>query len=373
MITYGIKTQRGFTLIELMIGLALGLIASLAIFSTISNFETQRRATGSGADMQQSGLFSLYSIEQDVRLAGFGLIDASTKSLPCTRLQPNNLDIAPVTITDGGTGTDTIALHRLDSNIGGMVTGSQAAMLTSALPATDINTINVDTPIAINPNDYLLVPGLNAGTSYDCLLFHVPAAGLQTSQYPPLAPIPATGPTASIIDLGNSAPAFIEQSYSISAAFDLVQSSSQLDSSNTASPVWGAATANPLASNIVNLQAQYGVADPGNPSGGLCWTDATGTSACPVTVTATTAVTPGADWSAPPALDIKRIQAIRVAVVARSAETVSSCTATTAPVSYATLMAKSPVGVDNWGWGGCYRYKIYQTIIPIRNVIWGNL
>lgn len=361
MITYGIKTQRGFTLIELMIGLALGLIASLAIFSTISTFETQRRATGSGADMQQSGLFTLYSIEQDIRLAGFGLIDASVKpgSLPCTRLQPNNLDIAPVTITDGGTSSDTITMHRLDSNIGGMVTGNQAAMLTSALSANPtLGSITVDTTNALHTNDYLLVPGPTS-TSKDCSL-------IKATSLPTVNSVLVS--QASIIDLGNSAPAFIEQSYSVSAAFDLVQSSSQLDSTNPASPVWGTATANPLASNIVDLRAQYGVSDPANPAAGLCWTDATGTSACPATNP-----TPGADWSAPPAIDIKRIQAIRVAAVARSAETVSSCTATTAPVSYATLMAKNPVGVDNWGWGGCYRYKIYQTVIPIRNVIWGNL
>jgi type IV pilus assembly protein PilW len=365
MITFKIKNQHGFTLIELMIGLVLGLIASLAIFSTISTFESQRRATGSGADMQQSGLFSLYSIEQDVRLAGFGLINASTKpgSLPCTRLQPNNLDIAPVTLTDGGTGSDTIAMHRLDSNIGGMVTGGQAAMiLTSPLPVTPtLLNISVDTTQAIHPNDYLLVPGQNLLTSYDC--FQIKATSL-----PVVAPAPQPASMGSIINLGNVAPAFFELSYSVNASFDLVQSSSQLDSTNPASPVWGSATANPLASNIVNLQAQYGVSDPANPGAGLCWTDATGTTACPATTP-----TPGADWSAPPAIDIKRIQAIRVAVVARNAEKASSCTATTAPVSYATLAAKSPVGIDNWGWGGCYRYKVYQTIIPIRNVIWGNL
>jgi prepilin-type N-terminal cleavage/methylation domain-containing protein len=56
-----LNEQGGFTLIELLVGLALGLIASLAIFSTVSTFETQRRTTGGGADMQQNGLLALYA------------------------------------------------------------------------------------------------------------------------------------------------------------------------------------------------------------------------------------------------------------------------------------------------------------------------
>lgn len=356
MLTFKINSQRGFTLIELMIGLALGLIASLAIFSTISTFESQRRATGSGADMQQNGLFALYTIEQDIRLAGFGLIDASTHTLPCTQI--NGLDVAPVTLTDG-TGSDTIAIHRLDSVTGGMVTGSQAAMLTSALSASPtLASIVVDTVKAIHANDYLLVPGLNAGASYDCSL-------IQATSLPAVAPAPQPAPTASLIDLGSVAPAFSELSYAVNAAYDLVQSNAQF---NSASLSWGAATANPVANNIVNVQAQYGVSDPGNPSAGLCWTDAAGKTTCPATNP-----TPGADWSAPPAIDIKRIQAIRVAIVARNAQIAPGCTDTTAPVSYATLVAKNPVGIANWGWSGCYRYKVYQTIIPIRNVIWGGL
>ena len=72
------RKQRGFTLIELMVGMALGLLASLAIFTAVTSFETQRRVTAAGADMQQNGLLALYFLEQDLRMAGFGLIDAST-------------------------------------------------------------------------------------------------------------------------------------------------------------------------------------------------------------------------------------------------------------------------------------------------------
>lgn len=377
MINFEIKTQRGFTLIELMIGLALGLIASLAIFTTILSFETQRKTTASGADMQQNGLMALYQIEQDARQAGFGLID--TTSIPhkihCTQLQPNNLSIAPVTLTDGGTGPDTITIHRLDSTMGGLVTGSQASMLLSPISASPslANTI-VDTIKAIHLNDYLLIPGLNAGVNYDCYL-------ILATTLPAVAPQPQPAANASLIDLGPGSPAFSQLTYSINNAnfnqYDLMQSSSVL---NANSMSWGTPTENAIANNIVNIQAQYGVADPGSPSSPLCWTDATGSSACPVTVTGTTSLTGGADWSNPPAADIKRIQAIRVAIVARSAQKVGasgSCNTTTAaPISWVdSTGASTPPVIDltaipDWG---CYRYKVYQTIIPIRNVIWGNL
>ena len=151
--------QRGFTLIELMVGMVLGLLASLAIFTAVSSFETQRRVTAAGADMQQNGLLALYFLEQDLRMAGFGLIDASTNpgSLPCVKL--NNVSTAPVSIVDGGAGSDTITSHRLDSATGGIVTGGGAAKLTSSLASiSSISSIKVDTQAAIHLNDYLLIP-----------------------------------------------------------------------------------------------------------------------------------------------------------------------------------------------------------------------
>lgn len=340
--------EGGFTLIELLVGLALGLIASLAIFSTVSTFETQRRTTGGGADMQQNGLLALYSIEQDIRMAGYGLVDASTTpgTLPCVKI--NNVDVAPVKITDGGTGSDSLTTHRLDSDIGGIVTGGGTAMLTAALSDTPtLSSIRVDTSKAIKQNDYLLIPKANYSVSKSCAL-------LQATSLPAIDA--ATAPTASIINLGQSAPAFPDLRYQIDAGLNLNHSVNSGTNWNT------------VATDIVNMQMQYGVADAGSLPVS-CWTDATG-NACS-----------GSDWAAPSAAEIARIKAIRVAIVARSAQKAACTTTTVAPVSWvkpnttpassnAPLISLSTTVGQEWQ---CYRYKVYQTIIPIRNVIWGNL
>lgn len=363
--------QRGFTLIELMVGLVLGLLASLAVFTAVSSFETQRRITAAGADMQQNGLLALYFLEQDIRMAGFGLIDASTKPgrLPCVRLGAAGgqfRSIAPVSIVDGGAGSDSITTHLLDAANGGIanggiVTGGGAAKLTSPLPASVPFT--VDTNRAIQANDYLLIPDNHA-----CTLLRATVVPTSTAPAVPVTQDSAPTPQdVSIINLGSlataptSATLAPDLTYSIDANFNLVNSLN------------GA-----VASNIVNMQVEYGVANAGTQSV-TCWTDASNNNACGGTDWRTSL--PGVLPATPSAADIKRIKAIRVAIIARSSQKAAdnTCVATAAPSSWAAIADTANAnfapqsGIANWGWGGCYRYKIYQTIIPIRNVIWGNL
>lgn len=368
------KNQHGVTLIELMIGLALGLIASLAIFTTISSFEAQRRTTGSGVDMQQNGLLALYSIENDIRMAGFGLIDASTSpgSMPCAKVNSylNSASgvytSAPVTLTNGSTGTDIITINQLNSDTGGIVTGGNAATLTA--PFSAVGTMSLDTNAAINPNDFILL----SQSGLDCTLLKVssvatsPTGGIvvqsagnalsNSTSTPPTLPTYAA--SAVVVDLGpanpssattfgsttpTATPTFTTTKYQIDANLNLIRSEN------------GGTSWSTVSSNIVTVAAQYGVGAVGSQSVS-CWTDATG-SACSST-----------DWSNPSLADIKRIKAIRVGILARSAQK-TTCNQTTPAWYGGSLDVSSIVGAD-WN---CYRYKIYQTIIPIRNVIWGNL
>lgn len=372
-----IHSQNGFTLVELMIGLTLGLIASLAIFSTVSGFETQRRTTASGVDMQQNGLLALYSIEQDIRMAGFGLIDSSSKSMPCARINDyTNAKVfssAPILISNGATGTDIITINRLNSDTGGVVTGGMAATL--AAPFSAVGLMSVDTNAAINANDFILVsqPGL------DCTLLKVTAVPLPAVSttsitvaragnavvntaltiptfptYPVSAVLINLGPASSVAAVAAAAttfgsinptatPTFATTKYQINADLDLVRSE---DSGTTWSTV---------ASNIVTVAGQYGIANTGSQVV-TCWTDATG-NACA-----------GTDWSNPSTADVKRIKAVRVGIVARSAQK-TTCNNTMPGWFGGAIDVSAIVGTD-WA---CYRYKIYQTVIPVRNVIWGKL
>lgn len=378
--------HAGFTLIELMVGLTLGLIASLAIFSTVSSFEAQRRTTGSGADMQQNGLLALYSIEQDIRMAGYGLIDTTTTpgNLPCAKINAYNpasvFNASPVIIVNGSTGNDIIAINRLSSDTGGIVTGGMAAHLSA--PFSSAGSMSLDTNVAINANDFVVVaqPGL------DCTLLKVNSvsssltggitvqsagnAGADASQTPGAFPsYAAAGSAASavLINLGPNGvvsssnfgasgnPTFATTKYRIQAN----ATSSSYDLQRTTDN-W--ATNSVVASNIVNVSAQYGINDA--PTSGTAptpqnvthWIDATGNSYG------------GTDWATLSSVaDVKRIKAIRVAIVARSANKEACTTTTAAPIWFAGSIDLS--GMSDWQ---CYRYKVYQTIIPIRNVIWGN-
>lgn len=381
--------QRGFTLVELMVGLALGLIASLAIFSTVSSFEEQRRTTGSGVDMQQNGLLALYSIEQDIRMAGFGLIDTSSTpgNLPCARINAYNpgsvFNGAPVIIVNGSTGNDIIAINRLNSDTGGIVTGGHAASITTPLSGGSVpSSIALDTNVAINPNDFILV----SQPATDCALLKVNSvsssltggitvssagnAGADATQSPASFPNYGAAASAVVINLGPartvSATTFGSTDATLTPTFATTKYKIQINSSSNSYDLarttdnWQHSSV--VASNIVNVAAQYGIADAPPGGGALApenvthWIDASGSAYG------------GTDWSTMASVaDVKRVKAIRVAIVARSAQKTSCDTTTSAPGWFGGTIDLS--GMADWQ---CYRYKIYQTIIPIRNVIWGN-
>jgi type IV pilus assembly protein PilW len=391
-----IAKVQGFTLIELMIGLALGLMATLAIFATVSSFESQRRTTASGVDMQQNGLLALYSMEQDIRMAGYGLIGPKSLSLPCGKINaygiPSVFSAAPVMISNGSTGNDILAINRLNSDTGGIVTGSETATLTAPFAAT--GSMGLNTNLAINANDFLLVsqPGL------DCTLLKVstvPAsltggvvvqsagnAGADTTQTPAAFPNYAMAASAVVVNLGpnnSSVPANSTifgstTDATINPRFSTIKYRIQANANNSAYDLqrttdnWTSSSI--VASNIVNVSAQYGISDASNaavsptPQNITHWIDATGNSYG------------GSNWATLSSVaDIKRIKAIRVAIVARSADKVNkrdasgNCTTTTTSPIWFDNPAIDLSGMTDWQ---CYRYKVYQTVIPIRNVIWGN-
>ena len=367
------KRQKGFSLVEVLVGLVIGLLAMLAIFQTLAFFESQRRTTGEGADMQQNGLAALYALEQDIRLGGYGLIDNG--SMPCFAINAYNpgsvFHSIPIQIVDGGTGSDQLITARLDSDTGGVATGGGRAQIESASQTS----ITVDTGRGLKANDYILI---SEPTKFACSLLQVAssyayvgtdpttvalvsvanAAGTAGSATFPAYDGNSASPFAVVVDIGQSAP-FVTSTFSVS-------SGSLVENDN------GAASSTPLVANIVNIQAQYGVAAAGSESIS-CWTNATGS---------TCGNPSSGDWASPNYSDFERIKAIRIAVVAKSdlkekPTSGTTCNATTtAPSAWPSVSGQTaPPSIDlssDTDWK-CYRYKVYSTIVPLRNVIWGNL
>ncbi|TXC66591.1 hypothetical protein FSC37_14445 [Piscinibacter aquaticus] len=77
-----IRHARGVTLVELMVGPAIGLLTVLVIAQTLFFSESQKRTTTSGADAQMNGALALYTLQRDIQMAGYGFA-SSPELLGC--------------------------------------------------------------------------------------------------------------------------------------------------------------------------------------------------------------------------------------------------------------------------------------------------
>lgn len=79
------RRQRGFNLIELMIGLAISLMGLAAVSGVMMTFSKKRTAITQSMATQDNGVMALYRLERDISQAGYGLA-------PCSPAQPWSMD-----------------------------------------------------------------------------------------------------------------------------------------------------------------------------------------------------------------------------------------------------------------------------------------
>ena len=119
----------------------------------------------------------------------------------------------------------------------------------------------------------------------------------------------------------------------------------------------------PLMPDIVNLQAQYGFdARLGNPPDKQ------------VTIWQDSMIDADKNGIAGDSGDIARMVAVRIAVVARSGQqekfnSEGGCDTTTVAPTWANGSIDVSM-IPNWQ---CYRYKTFETIVPLRNMIWRQI
>lgn len=67
------RRQGGVSLIELMVGLVVGLVCVLVIVQLQTLWDARKRSVGAGNDAQISGTLGAFALDRDLRLAGFGI------------------------------------------------------------------------------------------------------------------------------------------------------------------------------------------------------------------------------------------------------------------------------------------------------------
>lgn len=336
--------QAGFTLVEIMVGLAIGMLATLVIMQVLSVFEAQKRVTTGTADAQTNGSIALYNIGRELQMAGYPLMPVTDSPLECTTLTFGATGIAgisPVTITDGVaasgiSASDTITIRYGNSPMGGVPTQI------TAMGAPTANDAVVDNNLGCQVNDIAIITN-----GVICAMTSVTALSTASA-------IPPT------ITLQNNTAAIAGANLACLGTWNEViyaVNNGNLERNGI-----------PTVAGIVNLQAQYGVSATANSNQVTQWVDAA-----------------GGTWAAPAVADRNRIKAVRIAVVARTAKmeaaaVTAACSSTTAAAPTGMCAwagsASSPAPTVNLSSGDPnwlrYRYRVFETIIPLRNMIWSK-
>jgi len=331
--------MRGFSLVELLVGLVIGLLAVIIVMQSFRLAEGMRRTTTSGGDAQTTGAIALSMLLFDLRQSGQGLATANT--LGCSLTLPNGHSIAnlgPVVINStsvaaGDANTDTLLVTYGTGN--GSPEGQRISGQTGA------NSFNVPAPTAYTLSDYVLAtPETRAST---CALTVDQINAVPTSTLS-LA-TGATGMTNGVLyNLGQT---LHVAAYRVSGGQLAVCDYTAQDCSSTAAANWSN-----IGDGVVSLRAQYAT-DTSNPMDDIV--DADGYNQ----TTPTVYCNGTAGWS--------RVLGLRLALVTRSGQLEKTAVTAATPVWSASSAVPLTLSGSNWQ---NYRYKTFETTLPLRNMSW---
>lgn len=362
--------QTGFSLVEIMVGLVVGLLTTLAITQVVTSFEGQKRSTSGTSEAQVNGNIALYTIQKDLQMAGFGLpvYDKAGTPLKCVgdaahpadasypRIDHDGdagtaaINLVPLIIQSGDGGeSDTIRIRYGDTmnagalnKIGGNVAGNEFVV-----DPTNMGCLDKDV--------FLTNSG---GAAPVCNMVRVNDTDLSDGTKITLSSSVGVTPGHQFACIGK----WSEYAYQVT--------DNNLTRTGDIDPATQLPSANPvvIVPEVVNLQAQYGISTSATNNTIDEWVNPTGA------------------WATPSVANRARIKAVRVAIVTRNTQlekedvtqpcTTADGTDNNGPCAW----DDSPENIDpapeidlsaddNWQ---RYRYRVYETIIPLRNIVWAR-
>ncbi|MHB1322226.1 MAG: PilW family protein [Acidithiobacillus ferrivorans] len=367
-------SETGFTLTELLVTLVIGTLLATAVFTFFLNSSQIITNQSTTSDMFQRGRNALALVRQAVESAGFGLPQVSNCPNGIAAYNANQANspfsLTAITASVQSSGTydpPLIGTYSLMTVSGSASFGNAPAAQISSIPSINSQRVFLTATAFINSGDMFIVQipgqaclmaqvtnllpnGNGIGIDHNSGLSNYnPSGGFQTlagSVYPGLTSSAFAG--ANFIDLGSSY--FTINQFTIG------------DIGGTATPTLyltqytanqsATAARQALARGIVDLQLEYGLGSNG-------------------------AIT---QWVLPAnytASATQQILAVRIAMLARSTRYMPN---ETSPASFIMLPNQNlSYTVPTTNGPGClqgncshYAYHLFESVVPVRNNIWGG-
>ncbi len=351
--------QRGISLLELLVGIVVSMLTVLVITQVFLESERQRRIPATGADAQINGILALDAVQRDVRQAGYGLSGGpwvggctTGTSTEAAAVGLSDLTLAPVTITPGNGTAPSDSIDILSS---GKVDAALQVKLAED-HASGNGKLILPSILGVEADDWLIV---STTTGSQCDAFQ--AQALATSEPWGITPSGSVRAYTAGSLLSNLGAAPIRRRWSVSDTFRLRMTN--LATSGTPTP----AATDDAYPEVVLLRAFYAKD-----------TDADGA----IDTYDTTTPIDRSGWS--------QIVGLRLAMVVRSPQWNKEEVTPSAPqwnLGKATTAAGSAACADDAN-SQCitlglthtvangssdwkhYRYRMYESLIPLRNLLW---
>jgi type IV pilus assembly protein PilW len=374
------QAARGFSLIELMVSMAIALVVTLAVFGVLVASEDRKRTSTALNDANQTGAYAAHLIDRSIRSAGSGFTQRWNEVVGCRlnavrndvgavlprsnpwpapfAAMPLALRVAPVLIGRNLSGGGSDVLFVMAGASGFAESGARVQP-----SSANTDSLRLPNTLALRANDLVLVAqdGLGClleqvaspftGGSGQSLPFggtYYTAAGADVS----LQTFSAEG-QAYAIPLGNAADNPPQMLLYGVGANNTLFSYDVLRTDGADAPL-------PIAEGVVELRAAYGV-DLNNDRQIDTWV---GPDMAPFDLTSLT------DGSGTARDNLRRIVAVRVGLVLRSAlaQREEVAPATLAMFQDLAAAARPPVRTLTAD-ERHYRHRVVETTIPLRNVL----
>lgn len=390
----------GFSLVEIMVGMVIGMLGIIVIMQVFALFEGQKRTTSSGGEALNTGAIALSGLSDDIRQSGYGfnvtnLIGCDVvlrAGVTLKAMAPATINSASIPAGDANTDTLLIAYGNSDT----LPEGNSIV-----LPVRDSTDFDVQASTSFLQNDYVIATPSNRSCSpaNPAILNNVAKVGSLTAATLQLSPGVATPVTPGMLfDLGQAVTihAYAVREGSLTMCDYMVNNCGDIANVTPAlnPTVWV-----PIAGNIVSMRAQYGQ-DITNQVPSIT---SANTGSMDGIVDIYSQTSPADTGAVADACGWFRTLGIRLVLVARSSQyekTAVTATAAAIPTNYpvwdgSTALNNSPTWlgsttgasvnpinvtlnpdgspqlidpVDNtYNWQH-YRYKVFQTTLPIRNI-----